>query len=475
MQWSLLSIVGTKSMRVFVLPRILPAILAVTLGCAGLCAQEKGKADQLSELESEKLVGLHLRYDQAREEIQQKQWLEPMEKLRAGFRRKLKMVQDSFAQTGDLAKALAAQAAVKIDPTAETIYADIKEIAAVQRTFIDAQNGMQKRRDESHAKLALSHIAQLTTIKKNLTKAHRFDSALVLEQEIKKITTNPKGLRGFGNIPANMRKRCSKQDRLQRLADNGGTPACEDAVMNSLRFLQKTQNDDGSWEGNHKVAMTGLALLAYLGHCETPLSEEFGETVTAAITYLVNVSVKQKGKLGDDLKSNHWCYEHGIATYALAESYTFCNQLGINIPNLQESVQDSVQWIINNQHKSGGWEYLFSEDSPRGGDLSIAAWQMQALKAGKATGLEFKSYRGAISGGLTFVGNCHSSDGSYAYTMNGGAKSVSPAPALSASNNTKAPPTPVPDRRSSIWIRSPNSTSRQAPATSTSTTTAPRP
>ena len=227
---------------------------------------------------------------------------------------------------------------------------------------------------------------------------------------------------GFGNIPANMRKRCSKQDRLQRLADNGGTPACEDAVMNSLRFLQKTQNDDGSWEGNHKVAMTGLALLAYLGHCETPLSEEFGETVTAAITYLVNVSVKQKGKLGDDLKSNHWCYEHGIATYALAESYTFCNQLGINIPNLQESVQDSVQWIINNQHKSGGWEYLFSEDKGRGGDLSIAAWQMQALKAGKATGLEFKSYRGAISGGLTFGGNCHSSDGSYAYTMNGGGK-----------------------------------------------------
>ena len=106
----------------------------------------------------------------------------------------LKMVQDSFAQTGDLAKALAAQAAVKIDPTAETIYADIKEIAAVQRTFIDAQNGMQKRRDESHAKLALSHIAQLTTIKKNLTKAHRFDSALVLEQEIKKITTTTKGL-----------------------------------------------------------------------------------------------------------------------------------------------------------------------------------------------------------------------------------------------------------------------------------------
>ncbi|MCP5111738.1 MAG: hypothetical protein GY953_12985, partial [bacterium] len=118
---------------------------------------------------------------------------------------------------------------------------------------------------------------------------------------------------GFGNIPATMRKRCSKADRLQRLAENGGTPGCEDSVLNALRWLQKTQGKDGSW-GGKKSAYTGLALLAYLGHCETPLSEEFGETVTAAITYLVDVNVKNKGRMADNLKDKHWPYEHAIAT-----------------------------------------------------------------------------------------------------------------------------------------------------------------
>ena len=234
---------------------------------------------------------------------------------------------------------------------------------------------------------------------------------------------------GFGNIPANMRKRCSKEDRLQRLAENGGTPECEDAVVNALRYLQKSQGKDGSWD-NSNVAMTGLALLAYLGHCETPLSEEFGETVTAAITFLVNVATKNNGKMADDFGNKHWCYEHGIATYAISEAYTFCNQLDVNIPNLQEAVQNSVQWIINNQHKSGGWEYAYAEDAPRGGDLSIVAWQMQALKAGKATGLDFRNYESCIRKAVAYVEERQGSNGAFAYTGNNGTISLTGAGAL---------------------------------------------
>ena len=219
---------------------------------------------------------------------------------------------------------------------------------------------------------------------------------------------------GFGNIPATMRKRCSKADRLQRLAENGGTPECEDAVVNALRWLKKSQGKDGSW-GPKKVSSTGLALLAYLGHCETPLSEEFGETVTAAITYLVNVATKNNGRLADDLKDKHWPYEHAIATYAIAEAYTFCKQLGVNIPNLEESVQNSVQFVIDNQHKSGGWDYLYDEDGPRGGDLSIAAWHMQALKAGHHTGLDFRNYRRCVSKGVEYVEGRQAASGGFGY------------------------------------------------------------
>ena len=226
----------------------------------------------------------------------------------------------------------------------------------------------------------------------------------------------------FTTIPKDPGKRCSKEDRLNRLAETGGTPECEDAVIQALRHLQSTQNKDGSWDNQHQVAMTGLALLAYLGHCETPYSVEFGETVTSALVYLVNVSTKNNGKLATNIGSKHWCYEHAIATYAISEAYTMCRPLGFRLPNLEQSVQDSVQWIINNQHNSGGWEYSYEENSPRGGDLSITAWQLQALKAGKATGLDFRNYRTCISKALDYVRECQSSNGAYGYVRNSGGK-----------------------------------------------------
>jgi len=222
---------------------------------------------------------------------------------------------------------------------------------------------------------------------------------------------------GFGNIPASMKKRCSRADRLARLDANGGTAKCEDAVVNGLRFLKKTQNKDGSWSDQKNVGMTGLALLAYLGHCETTMSEEFGETVFSAITYLVNKAMKNKGKLATDFKDNHWCYEHAIAVYAIAEAYTLCQKsFGENIPNLPEAVQASTQFLINSQHQKGGWDYAYSEDSGRGGDTSIVAWHLQALKAANHTGLEFKNLKRSVRAALEYYGTCRTSEGTFGYS-----------------------------------------------------------
>ena len=222
---------------------------------------------------------------------------------------------------------------------------------------------------------------------------------------------------GFGNIPASMKKRCSRADRLSRLNSNGGTEKCEDAVVNGLRFLKKTQNKDGSWSTQKQVGMTGLALLAFLGHCETTMSEEFGETVFSAITYLVNKAMKNKGKLATDFKDNHWCYEHGIAVYAIAEAYTLCQKsFGENIPNLPEAVQASTQFLINSQHQKGGWEYAYSEDNGRGGDLSIVAWHLQALKAAKHTGLELKNLTRSVRAGLDYTTGLRTPEGTFGYS-----------------------------------------------------------
>lgn len=220
---------------------------------------------------------------------------------------------------------------------------------------------------------------------------------------------------GFRTIPIDMRQRCSKQDRLQRLEASGGNEKCEDAVVSSLRWMKETQGQDGSWGGGTKVAYTGLALLAFLGHCETPTSDEFGECVTDAITFLVDNCQKGKGRMATNLQDKHWCYSHAIAAYAIAEAYTFCSQQGINLPSLKESVQLSIQWIIDNQNVSGGWDYAYEEAGARGGDMSITAWQMQALKAGKHTGLEFRNMRSCISKALKYCEKCQGSNGGFGY------------------------------------------------------------
>ena len=212
-----------------------------------------------------------------------------------------------------------------------------------------------------------------------------------------------------------MRKRCSPEDRLQRLKENGGNEKCEEAVVKALRYFKETQAGDGSWGGSTKVAYTALVLLAYLGHCETPLSVEFGVTVTGAITFLVDNCQKNKGRMASNLQDKHWCYSHAIAAYAIAEAYTFCSQLSINLPNLKESVQSSVQWIIDNQNQSGGWEYSYDEAGDRGGDMSITAWQMQALKAGKHTGLEFRNMTRCIRDALKYCETCQAADGGFGY------------------------------------------------------------
>jgi hypothetical protein len=222
---------------------------------------------------------------------------------------------------------------------------------------------------------------------------------------------------GFGNVPASMKKRCSKEDRLARLQETGGTPECEDAVVKALDWLKATQSADGSWTGSNQAAMTGLALLAYLGHCETPLSKDYGDTVLRAITYLVNLGMKNSGKLSTNPSEKHWPYEHAIATYALAEASTFCKQGNINVPNLFEVTQMAGQFIIDNQHsKSGGWDYSYDVSGSRGGDLSIAAWHIQALKACHHTGLEFKGLERAANKGIDYVNSMRCKDGGFAYS-----------------------------------------------------------
>lgn len=223
---------------------------------------------------------------------------------------------------------------------------------------------------------------------------------------------------GFSSIPATMRERCSREDRLQRLANNGGNEQCEEAVVKALRWIKSTQKPNGSWGSTYPVAYTGFSILAYLGHCETPDSEEFGDSVLNGILYLIDKGMKDNGLLRTSDKGHGWVYEHGIATYALAEAYTFCSKLGINIPNLDVVTKQAGDAIAGGQARSGGWVYSFDVSS-NDGDNSVGFWQIQALKACKHTGLwNEKYFDKVIDNALDYIEDVQGSNGAIGYRKN---------------------------------------------------------
>jgi hypothetical protein len=221
---------------------------------------------------------------------------------------------------------------------------------------------------------------------------------------------------GFSNIPASMNKRCTPQDRLNRLRETGGTLECEAAVVKALYNMKGTQQANGSWMPSYNPAgMTGLALLAYLGHCETPASAEFGETVSKAITYLVNLGLKNNGRLTStgSLSGIPPVYEHGICTYALAEAYTLCKGFKITIPDLDTVLKKAGDIILQGQTPQGSWVYGYGGE---GGDNSVGFWQVQALKACQHTGLWNSSqFTKVIKNAHDWLGKVQGGNGAIGY------------------------------------------------------------
>ena len=228
------------------------------------------------------------------------------------------------------------------------------------------------------------------------------------------------GAAGFVSLPPSMRSRCSTQERLEKLRQNGGTPECEAAVSASLEWLKGKQNADGSWGRNNKCAYTGLALLCYLGRCETPESPFYGENVMNGILFLLEAQKKNPHKMFSEAKTgNAPVYEHGIATYALGEMYTLARLGSKSLPGMREAFETGVKVILDGQQESGSWVYdtkigAYAQKGRE--DLSVAGWQFQALKAAKNTSLKIDGLTSAISKMTKYFEDKQTKDGGFGNT-----------------------------------------------------------
>ena len=222
---------------------------------------------------------------------------------------------------------------------------------------------------------------------------------------------------GVGLIfPEPMKNRRSGKARAVSMVATGGQQQTFDAISRGLEWLKANQDVDGSWGANDKRlgqpfstdknAMTGMALLCFLGHGQTQDSPEFGATVRKAIEFLISTPPEDPGIT----QGNRGAYSHPIRTYALCEAYAMTKQR-----KLEPFAKKATEAIIKGQHESGGWAYGYRKGAIAHVDLSVTGWNVQALKAATLTGIGLDGLGNAMDKAIAYVKRCQDSTGKFAY------------------------------------------------------------
>jgi hypothetical protein len=211
-------------------------------------------------------------------------------------------------------------------------------------------------------------------------------------------------------VPTQYQMRLSP-NRLQFAAQNGGDANTEAAVELALAWLAQNQGADGGWnaaehgagrepitaslppdsEYRHNTglkantAMTGLALLAFLGAGHTHLEGKYQENVTRGLRYLLSQQFPSGDLSGRDQVGRDptvrfaRMYSHGMAALALTEAYGMTGDAVLLLP-----IQSACRYTMNAMNpRTGGWRYEFPTDDP--GDMSQFGWQAMLLHSAVRT------------------------------------------------------------------------------------------
>ncbi len=188
-------------------------------------------------------------------------------------------------------------------------------------------------------------------------------------------------------------------NRAKVAQSHGGTAETEAAVKAALKWLADNQSADGHWDaqahgagkdtnvlgrnrqgagGRADTAMTGLALLAFLGSGHTHLDGPYREDVRRGLEYLIRIQATD-GNLGGPAAAFEFMYSHAMATCALSEAYGMTHDQRLRGP-----VQRAIDYTIAAQDpRGGGWRYR-----PRDpGDTSQLGWQLMSLKSAELAGI----------------------------------------------------------------------------------------
>jgi hypothetical protein len=153
--------------------------------------------------------------------------------------------------------------------------------------------------------------------------------------------------------------------------------------------------------------MTGLGLLCFLGHGETPESQQYGLTVAKAVQWFIDNGTKNEGRLNMGQFSQPGVYEHGIASYAIGEYYTMTKD-----ERVVEMFKQAIGYIVQGQGPGGGWMYSYDKTAD---DLSVTGWQIQALKAAHLSQLNITGVDAALDKAIKCIERLKGKNGGYGY------------------------------------------------------------
>jgi len=161
------------------------------------------------------------------------------------------------------------------------------------------------------------------------------------------------------------------------------TAKASEAIDRGLKHLLATQRADGSWAagetGEREVAITSLALMAFMSKAQFPGSGPNGDALNKAKDWLL-----KKAKEAPDGYLGTSMYEHGLATLALTEMWGMTRDRSDD-DEIQKAVETAVNVILRSQNKRGGWRYQPSADG--GQDTSVTVMVFVALASARQAGV----------------------------------------------------------------------------------------
>ncbi len=161
------------------------------------------------------------------------------------------------------------------------------------------------------------------------------------------------------------------------------TAKASQAIDKGLKYLLANQRADGSWAsteaGDRAVAITSLALMAFMSRAEFPGYGPNGDALNRAKDWLLaRAKEAPDGYLGTSM------YEHGLAILALTEMWGM-TQDSKDEDAMQEAIKAGVEVIIRSQSAGGGWRY---QPTPSAGhDTSVTVMVFIALASARQAGI----------------------------------------------------------------------------------------